>query len=206
MKKRQVIIFTVITNCYDHLPEVQGTVLPSFCFVALLDKQTIRAIIPSTAAAKTTETLKTLGQRMFPLAKWIIWLDGKGCGCESGYTLNPHPELTLYCIYEESFTYIAILSRVGTATIYGAGAGVILNVALMHAKLSKEQYNEYKIWDQAYRLCHSQTQNRVDKFTFLFSIADGLTVLLIGSTLIGIPFGLLAHILIKPLQQPPIDK
>ncbi|UJR18037.1 hypothetical protein I4U23_004938 [Adineta vaga] len=156
--------------------------------------------------------------------------------------LIPHSlrELTLHCIYKglqlgstvtlltalpyqlykskKNPSLIPILSRVGRATIFGAGTGVVLSVALMHAKLYKEQYNEYKIWDRAYRLRYSQNQNRVDKFTFLSSIAGGLTGLLIGlpskmsplsagkGALIGIPFGLLAHVLIKPLQQPPIDK
>jgi hypothetical protein len=32
---------------------------------------------PFSAAAKSTETLKIVGERMFPLAKWIMWLDGK---------------------------------------------------------------------------------------------------------------------------------
>ncbi|CAF0810173.1 unnamed protein product [Adineta ricciae] len=97
-EKCHVIIFTVITNCYDHLPEIHGRILASFCCVALLDAQTIRVhrnltrtksayiwniidlgneATPFVVSAKSTETLKTLGQRMFPLAKWIIWLDGK---------------------------------------------------------------------------------------------------------------------------------
>ncbi|CAF3326793.1 unnamed protein product [Rotaria socialis] len=32
---------------------------------------------PFLASAKSTETLKIVGPRMFPMAKWIIWLDGK---------------------------------------------------------------------------------------------------------------------------------
>jgi hypothetical protein len=34
--------------------------------------------MPFSVAAKTAETLKIVGQYLFPLAKWIIWLDGKG--------------------------------------------------------------------------------------------------------------------------------
>jgi hypothetical protein len=77
---------------------VQSGLLPSFCFVALLDTKTFNAhkklysnkskipwdlidlgvdATPFSVAAKSTETLKIVGQRMFPLAKWIIWLDGK---------------------------------------------------------------------------------------------------------------------------------
>ncbi len=94
----QTIIFTCVTNCYDPLPGVKGEILPSFCFVALLDTKTITAYkkmnltklnvewdmidlgtdaTPFSVAAKSTETMKIVGERMFPLAKWIIWLDGK---------------------------------------------------------------------------------------------------------------------------------
>ncbi|CAF1121259.1 unnamed protein product [Adineta ricciae] len=153
--------------------------------------------------------------------------------------LIPHSlrELTLHCIYKgiqlgSTATFLTalpyqlyksrknpsfgpVLSRAGTASIYGAAVGVALSVGLMHAKLSKEQYNEYKIWDRAYRLRHSQNQNRVDKFTFSTSMVGGLAGLIIGlptkmspfsavkGALMGIPFGLLAHVLIKPLQAPP---
>ncbi len=94
----QTIVFTSITNCYDPLPVVEGDILSSFCFVALLDRKTIDAYkkfystksniewdlidlgvdaTPFSVAAKSAETLKIVGQRLFPLAKWIIWLDGK---------------------------------------------------------------------------------------------------------------------------------
>jgi hypothetical protein len=155
--------------------------------------------------------------------------------------LIPHPlrELTLHCIYKglqlgstvtiaTTLPYqlyksrkipslIPILSRVGTSTVYGSLAGVILSVGMMHAKLYKEEYNQYKIWDRAYRLQHSQSQNRVDKLTFFSSIIGGLTALVIGlpskmspvsagkGALMGIPFGILAHVFIKPLQQPTIS-
>jgi hypothetical protein len=96
--------------------------------------------------------------------------------------LIPHSlrELTLHCIYKglqigptvtiatalpyqlyksrKNPSLIPILSRVGTATIYGGLAGVVLSVAMMHAKLYKEQYNEYKIWDRAYRIRNSASQ------------------------------------------------
>jgi hypothetical protein len=94
----ETIIFTLITNCYDPLPIVRGTMLPSFCFIALLDARTINGYktfyttspynnwdiidlgnntAPFSFAAKSVETLKTLGHRVFPLAKWIVWIDGK---------------------------------------------------------------------------------------------------------------------------------
>jgi hypothetical protein len=96
----QTIVFTLITHCYDPLPVLQGTMHPSFCFVALLDTQTINGFkkfyekdstgtskwdvidlgsnaSPFSNAPKSVETLKTLAPRLFPLAKWIVWLDGK---------------------------------------------------------------------------------------------------------------------------------
>jgi hypothetical protein len=94
----ETIVFTSILNCYDPLPKVNGIILSSFCFVALLDTKTIDGYrkfyktesniewdfidlgidaTPFSVPAKSIETLKIVGQRLFPLAKWIIWLDGK---------------------------------------------------------------------------------------------------------------------------------
>ena len=95
----KTIIFTAITNCYDPLPIiVQDTIIPSSCFIALLDTKTINAYknqnnsmsnitwdfvdlgfnaTTFSAPAKSSEILKIVGLRLFPLAKWIIWLDGK---------------------------------------------------------------------------------------------------------------------------------
>ena len=95
----QTIVFTSITNCYDPLPAIDGPILPSFCFVAILDTKTSNAYknpnytmpnikwdlidvgvnaTPFSVAAKSAEILKIVGARLFPLAKWVIWLDGKG--------------------------------------------------------------------------------------------------------------------------------
>ena len=99
----ETVFFTSITHCYDPLPVIQGQIPVHSCFVALLDRETISAyekfyltrnksnnvaiqwdiidleingslfrVLP-----KLTETLKTVGHRLFPMAKWIIWLDGK---------------------------------------------------------------------------------------------------------------------------------
>ena len=99
----QTVVFTCITNCYDPLPTVQDALPPDICFVALVDTKTKNAFEkhypngqkPGNAGfpwvfidlgessklfrvpAKVTETLKIVGHRMFPLAKWFIWLDGK---------------------------------------------------------------------------------------------------------------------------------
>lgn len=155
--------------------------------------------------------------------------------------LIPQPlrELTLHCVYKgfqlgstvtvaialpyqlyksrKTPSLIPILSRVGTATVYGAAAGVVLSVAMMHAKLYGEQYNEYKIWDRAYRLRYSESQHRVDQLTFASSMTGALAGLIIGlpakmspisagkGAMLGIPFGILAHVLAKPLQPPPAN-
>ncbi|CAF1314874.1 unnamed protein product [Adineta steineri] len=151
---------------------------------------------------------------------------------------NPLRELTLHCIYKgiqlgstvavlaatpyqlyksrKNPSFRPIISRIGTATIYGAATGAVLSVAMMHAILYKQQYNEYKIWDRSYRLRYSDSQNRVDRFTLLSSIVGGLAGLIIGlpsklspisackGALISIPFGILAHLAIKPVQKPSV--
>jgi len=99
----QTIVFTCITNCYDSLPIVRDELPPKTCFVALLDTKTLDAFEkhyptgyrpPNSkvqwdfidlgeigsifrVAVKVTETLKTVGHQMFPMAKWIVWVDGK---------------------------------------------------------------------------------------------------------------------------------
>ncbi|CAF2651486.1 unnamed protein product [Rotaria sp. Silwood2] len=101
--KCQIIVFICITNCYDDLPIIRETVPPGTCFVALLDTKTMSAFKQNSltgvdpmnmqnqwdlidlgssdslfrVAAKLTETVKMLGHRMFPMAKWFVWLNGK---------------------------------------------------------------------------------------------------------------------------------
>lgn len=102
-EKCKVIVLTCITNCYDPLPNTQDDLPPDTCFVALLDTKTYQAVRGINAPgigpgstrslwdlidlgdgaslfrvpAKATESMKMLGHRMFPLAKWFVWLDGK---------------------------------------------------------------------------------------------------------------------------------
>ena len=101
----QTIVFTCITNCYDPLPTIQDRVPPNACLVALLDTRTFKAFKKSYSnwdlidlgesaslfrtPAKITETLKIVGHRMFPLAKWFVWLDGKA------FIINMNEVLTL---------------------------------------------------------------------------------------------------------------
>ena len=108
----QTIVLTSISNCYDPLPTVQAATPNDICYIALLDTQTYKVFqaaysqgnhqghrwdlidlghsgqlfrVPS----KITETLKIVGHRMFPMAKWIVWLDGKA------YIINIKQILTL---------------------------------------------------------------------------------------------------------------
>lgn len=95
----ETIILTSVINCYDPLPTVEGPISPSFCFVALIDTQTLNAYknlysinssflwdfidlgVNTTLFRinpKLSETVRITGLRIFPLAKWIVWLDGKG--------------------------------------------------------------------------------------------------------------------------------
>lgn len=120
-----------------------------------------------------------------------------------------------YQLYKsrKNISLIPILSRVGTASIYGSLIGAALSIGLMHGKLYKEQYNEYRIWDRSYRLRHSASQNRVDRFTLYASILGGIGALFIGlpkrfhpasfgkGALLSVPLGLLAHIIVKPVQK-----
>ena len=101
----QTIVFTCITNCYDPLPIIQDRVPPNACLVALLDTRTFNTFKRSHShwdlidlgesaslfrtPAKITETLKIVGHRMFPLAKWLFWLDGKA------FIINMNEVLTL---------------------------------------------------------------------------------------------------------------
>ncbi|CAF0886842.1 unnamed protein product [Didymodactylos carnosus] len=107
-----------------------------------------------------------------------------------------------------------ILSRVGT--MYGAVAGAVLSVTFMHAKLYQEKYDEYRIWDRSYRLRHSQGQLRADRYSLYSAIVGGVTGFVIGlptkfsglsggkGALLGIPFGLLVHLIQKPFQEPTV--
>ncbi|CAF3511713.1 unnamed protein product, partial [Rotaria socialis] len=142
----QTVVFTVVTNCYDPLPEVEGPILPSFCFIALLDTQTLKAhrifyakekrstsddvqwdlidlganASPFLASAKSIETLKLVGPRMFPVAKWIIWLDGKAyiqnigdilLQTQSPMIIPSHPDTTRTSASEVEPTIVRLKSR-----------------------------------------------------------------------------------------------
>ena len=144
----------------------------------------------------------------------------------------PQKELTIHCIYKglqlgptvvlatalpyqlyrsrKNLAIVPILSRVGTIAIYGTITSVAASVLLMHFKLYSEQYNEYKIWDRAYRIRYSQSQQRTDRFALSASVVGGFAGLFLGlpkkfhpvsagkGALLAVPFGILTHLLIKP--------
>ena len=156
---------------------------------------------------------------------------------EEQRALIPHAqrEVTLHCIYKglelgpsvilgTAFPYQyyrlrktlplrSILSRVGTISIYGTMASVLLSVLMMHRKFFNENYDQYRIWDRAYRLRYSSSQQRTDRFALASSILGGLTGLFIGlptkmsllsagkGALMAVPLGILAHLLTASIQQ-----
>ncbi|CAF4366184.1 unnamed protein product [Rotaria sp. Silwood2] len=171
----QTIIFTCITNCYDPLPEVQGVILPSFCFVALLDTRTMNTYkklysmdfnfkwdfidlgvdaTPFSVAAKSTETLKIVGQRMFPLAKWIIWMDGKGHINDISSLLkqarapvigasHPDPKRTSASEVEPTISHIR-----GRETAFSQR----LNNSIMDIKLQEKEYQRDGFYSRSDKL------------------------------------------------------
>ena len=148
--------------------------------------------------------------------------------------LIPHAqrEVTLHCIYKglelgptvmfvtalpyqyyrlrKILPFKGILSRVGTLTAYGTLASVALSVLMMHKKFFNENYNEYLIWDRAYRLRYSSSQERTDRFALTASMLGGVTGFFFGlpkklhpisagkGALLAVPFGLVAHLLTSP--------
>lgn len=141
-----------------------------------------------------------------PLNELTIHCAIKGIQLGSTVTLITALPYQLYKS-KKNLSLIPILSRVGKISIYGSFVGVALSLGMMHAKLYKENYNEYRIWDRSYRLRHSVGQNRADQFSFYSSIIGGTAGFFIGlpkkyhpisfgkGALLSIPFGLLAHII-----------
>lgn len=159
----QTIVFTCVTNCYDPLPQIEGAILPSFCFVALIDKRTRIAyeklyqnssilqwdlfelyvnITLFRIMAKSAETLKIVGQRMFPLAKWIIWVDGKGNVKDIAELLKqarapvigaPHPDRTRTSASEVSPT-------IGRVAAHENPVSQRLKETILEIKLQEKEY------------------------------------------------------------------
>jgi len=159
----ETIIFTSISNCYDQLPIVTGKVLSTFCFVALLDTKTINAykkfyanksplqwdlvdlgpnVTPFSIEAKTAETLKIVGEHLFPLAKWIIWLDGKARMSNIKKVLNevqaafigaPHPDKKRTSALEPAVTMERLTYREKLFSFR-------MNISVADIKLQEKEY------------------------------------------------------------------
>lgn len=183
----QTIIFTSISNCYDPLPEVEGIILPSFCFVALLDTKTInaykefyanrstvawdlvdlgRAFEPFSIAAKTAETLKIVGEHLFPVAKWIIWLDGKGrlnsidevlIQAQTPFIAAPHPALNRTSESEVNETLSRLRSREKPFSFR-------MNISVADIRLQEKQYKH----DGFYRRSEELKLKMYDIAIFLY--------------------------------------
>lgn len=110
----------------------------------------------------------------------------------------------------KNFTFPTFFHRLGKATIYTTAVTVPLSLGLMFVKLNGEDFNEYKIWDRAYRIRYSASQQRADQFSY-GAAAIGSSVAFASAlprrfqlssagkgALIAVPFGIIAHVLTFP--------
>jgi hypothetical protein len=102
-----IVVVTMIALCYDGLPVIEGPISRNTCFVAMVDNMTktayqsaasdrrLRKLIrpqthipwelilveastlPFSTFAKAPEIAKTSVLSLFPLAHYVLWLDGK---------------------------------------------------------------------------------------------------------------------------------
>ena len=113
----------------------------------------------------------------------------------------------------KQFSFEKFFHRLGRLTIYGTAVSVPLSLTMMYFKLKSEGFNEYKIWDRAYRLRHSATQQRTDRFGYI-AAAIGSSLAFVAplrgrfqlssaakGALMAVPFGILAHVITS--AQPP---
>ena len=102
--------------------------------------------------------------------------------------------------------------RVGRTAAVTAGITAVASVAAMAIVLQREGWNEYRIWDRAYRLRHNPFQQRCDRLSALTALTSALvlqlppftatlvprsTLALAGAAL-GVGFGVLAHVATMP--------
>ena len=183
----QTIILTSIFNCYDPLPEVSEDILPSFCFVALLDTKTIEGLknhyktktridwdiidlgangSPFSVPVKSIESLKILGERLFPLAKWIIWLDGKAhiysiiqiiIEARAPVMGAAHPDENRTSASEIDLTVIRVTHKEG-------GPSQRLNDSIMDIELQAEEYKR----DDFYRRSNGLGLKLFDIAVFIY--------------------------------------
>jgi hypothetical protein len=156
----QTIVYTCITNCYDPLPSFQDSIPPQTCFVALLDTKTKHAIGNSNSLwdlidledsgslfrvpAKITETLKIVGYRMFPLAKWIVWLDGKAfiINIKEVLTLARTPVIGLKHSEATRTSQLEVEPTIDRVKQGQEINSLKLNISIQEIQLQEEQYKK----------------------------------------------------------------
>jgi hypothetical protein len=113
-----------------------------------------------------------------------------------------------------SIAPLPLLQAVSRAGVIGAGITGVGSLGLMGAMLWREDFNAYRVWDRAYRLNHSVSQQRCDHFSLTgaaAAAAAGLTLVVTGGRLtvpqalqmasIGMSAGVLLHVVSNP-QEP----
>ncbi|CAF3605603.1 unnamed protein product [Rotaria socialis] len=166
--KCEIIVFTCITNCYDPLPTITDAIPLGTCFVALLDTKSLNSLkVPFIVggqsnnlrhpwdlidlgnssslfriAAKVTESLKMLGHRMFPLAKWFVWLDGKAyiINIKEVLSLAKTPIIGLHHHDFNRTSELEVNLTVSRVKLREAPNSVELNGSLQEIKLQEAEY------------------------------------------------------------------
>jgi hypothetical protein len=112
-----------------------------------------------------------------------------------------------------SIAPLPLLQAVSRAGVIGAGITGVGSLGLMGAALWREDFNAYRIWDRAYRLNHSVSQQRCDYLSLTGAAATAAAglVLVAGGRLtvaqalqmasIGMSAGVLLHVVSNP-QEP----
>lgn len=105
------------------------------------------------------------------------------------------------------------LSRVGKYSMHACVLSTSASLLLMHWKLSKENYDEYLIWERAYRIRHSESQQRVDRYSICASVLGGSIALISGlptrlsplsfvkGSLLSVPFGICFHLILSNFEK-----
>ena len=106
--------------------------------------------------------------------------------------------------------------RVGRTAAMSSGVTAVASVAAMAVLMQREGWNDYRIWDRAYRLRHNSFQQRCDRFSAIAAASTAAllqlppfgtmfvpraTLALAGAAL-GVGLGVLAHVATMPGEDP----
>ena len=111
-------------------------------------------------------------------------------------------------------SYASALQSVGRYGWRFSAVGAVVSLGLMAAKLQQEHWNAYRIWDRAYRLQHSASQQRADQFSWVGGLLGALVMqhpalrlsatpvqaALAGAS-IGVSDGVLVHVISNPKEE-----